>query len=206
MRAVNVTTAVDPDVRSLSVRVAEAVLSAFRYEPNPPLSLIWVRPLGDGENASGTLYNFDPRGCRALVHRGYPDTIFANVSELARPVEEIAHEIGHVLQNAGLAPSEPDIEAWPTQLGEDVQEVFDSSVPDPIASLFFHHERSEHYRNIRSRASQYPARMIWGGAVEPPRRPAPTNSTTADHGTALMAAARELPTGAYGLLRGFRAW
>lgn len=206
MRAVNVTTAVDPDLKALSVRVAEAVLSAFRYEPNPPLSLIWVRRLAEGENASGTVYDFDPRGCRALLHRDYPNVIFANTSELARPVEEIAHECGHVLQNAGLAPSEPDIEAWPTQLGNDVQEVFDSSVPEPVASLFFHHERSEHYRNIRNRASQYPARMIWGGAVEPPRRPAPTNTTTLDHGAALMAAARELPTEAYGLLRGFRAW
>lgn len=206
MRCVNVTKTVDPDLKALSVRVAEAVLSAFRHEPNPPLSLIWVRPLAEGETASSAVYDFDPRGCRALLHRDFPNVIFANASELSLPVEEIAHECGHVLQNAGLAPSEPDIEQWPTQLGEDVQEVFDSSVPEPIASLFFHHERSEHYRNIRSRASQYPARMIWGGAVEPPRRPAPTNSTTADHGAALMAAARELPTGAFGFLRGFRAW
>lgn len=202
MRAVNVTSTVDPDIRSLSVRVAEAVLSAFRYEPDPPLALIWVRPLAEGENASGTVYDFDPRGCRALLHRGYPNVIFANASELARPVEEIAHECGHVLQNAGLAPSEPDIEAWPTQLGQDVCEDFDSSVPEPIASLFFHHGRAEHYRTIRNRASQYPARMIWR-AAEPPRPSAFHN-----HAAELLAEARRLPKGAtaFGLLRGFRAW
>lgn len=204
MKAVNVTKTVDPDIRSLSVRVAEAVLSAFRYEPIPPLSLIWVRPLAEGENASGTIYDFDPRGCRALLHRDFPNVIFANVSELSRPVEELAHECGHVLQNAGLAPSEPDIEQWPTQLGRDVLEDFDSSVAEPIGSLFSHHERAEHYRNIRSRASQFPARMIWRAAAQPPR---PSALNHIDHANAVLSAARQLPTGAttYGL-RGSRSW
>lgn len=208
MRAENVTRRTDPELKAFGVRVAEATLSAFNFAPNPPLSLIWVRPLAQGTQAQGPVYDFDPRGCRALLHRAHPNVIFVNTAESKIPVEEIAHECGHIFQNAGLAPSAPDIEAFPTQLGEDVAAVFDSQDPAPLTEIFFaHHERGDLYRSIRRGSPQFPAAMIWNVVAEPPQRPAPTPKPT-NHAAAVLAANAKLPANAtaFGLLRGFRAW